>query len=724
MLLTHPYKHFSANKPWTARLLLTIFVLLILLASLRAIMPFALKSAAIFWFESNGVEATVGEIEIALFDGRFAMNDVATFGTRGKQLSLGRIAVIWQWKPLLDRKVVIPRIEIGGVKMDASVYANGEKNIGGIIIKSAAEDAAQAKVEETGAPWDIDVQNITITDVEVCLQQFTVGKTPDVDYCATLAAFDWQGDIQFKQSKQAEVGEAVPLFVGGALNLSKLAVKDNKLNLNLLKLGGLGLTPISMKTLQKIEIGEFALRDFSALQRKDATATHDAQIVSLDSLWIKPVLLSQMNNLKLGRIQLIGAQAFFRIDKQGKNDLAYWFPTKSEAAAANQAEKTARDTETKTPAEVNKKQSEELAIDSKPFRYAFDEFILNSDKHIIFVDDSLKESFAVDVHSVVVSFGKLDSSVPDSVSRLVLSLKVDKHGLLKIEADMTPLAKQPSIAGKGEIAGLDLRSFAPFTKQHIGHNVRSGQLDADLKLAVNKGIIDSNMKLALHHFELKALSKKEAKELDSEFGFPLNSSLSLLRDRDNTIRLEIPVAGDVDNPEFDPSDAIVKASSKAITTAVVQYYTPFGLVFAANKLFDLAKAMNFEPLMFEANQSVLSEVHHAQLDKLSTLLAERPGVHLTLCGVSNMQDKDVLLPASANQGEENDKKNVTTKSVDTNQAKPLSKEDLELLKKLAHARSANVKDYLVHTKKIKASRLVECAPEFEAEGISGVEISI
>jgi hypothetical protein len=42
--------------------------------------------------------------------------------------------------------------------------------------------------------------------------------------------------------------------------------------------------------------------------------------------------------------------------------------------------------------------------------------------------------------------------------------------------------------------------------------------------------------------------------------------------------LEIPVTGDLRNPDFDPTDATTKATSSAITTDVLNFYTPFRLV--------------------------------------------------------------------------------------------------------------------------------------------------
>lgn len=107
---------------------------------------------------------------------------------------------------------------------------------------------------------------------------------------------------------------------------------------------------------------------------------------------------------------------------------------------------------------------------------------------------------------------QFDTSKPDKSSRVLLDLVIDKHGSLQLDANVSQLSKRPNIQGTGQIAGLDLRMLAPLTKQHIGHNIKSGQLDVDLKLNVSRGIINSNIGLTLHHFVLQTLSKEEAEK--------------------------------------------------------------------------------------------------------------------------------------------------------------------------------------------------------------------
>ena len=196
---------------------------------------------------------------------------------------------------------------------------------------------------------------------------------------------------------------------------------------------------------------------------------------------------------------------------------------------------------------------------------------------------------------------------------------------------------------------------------------------------------------------------------------PLNQALALLRDKDDSIHLNIPITGDINKPDFDPMDAIIKATSKATTVALITFYTPYGLIYTGgNLLFDLATALNFDPITFTPGSSDLQQNNKQQLDKLAKLMTEKPGIHLTLCGISNQDDKDFLFPEFDKNKDSHD-----------NESKNLTKSQILSLKKLADQRQINAKNYLVNKKAIPAERLILCAPEYKKDNdISGVEISI
>jgi len=210
---------------------------------------------------------------------------------------------------------------------------------------------------------------------------------------------------------------------------------------------------------------------------------------------------------------------------------------------------------------------------------------------------------------------------------------------------------------------------------------------------------------------------------------PLNQTLVLLRDKDDSIHLDIPITGDVNNPSFNPMDAIVTATSKAATVTLITFYTPYGLIYAGGNLaFNLATALNFDPITFTPGSSELHDESKEQLDGLSKLMIEKPQVHLTLCGMTNRLDVYKLFPELKKQNEKQPEKAADPDDEEPEPALKiiLSAEQSSRLETLASQRQVNSKNYLVTEHEIQHDRLILCAPEHntDEEAIAGVEINI
>ena len=346
---------------------------------------------------------------------------------------------------------------------------------------------------------------------------------------------------------------------------------------------------------------------------------------------------------------------------------------------------------------------------ASPFHYQLGKFVYQTPESLQYIDSSLQPPLQVKLSEIELIVESIDSNQPQQPSNIRYSANIGEHGNIKLEGTATPLAAKPSFDVGGNLAGIDLRQLSSFTVEAIGHSIDSGQLDADLKLVAEESVLNSEIDLKLHHFELTAKSPDDEENVNSSFGFPLNASLSLLKDRDNRIQLNIPVTGDLENPEFNPNDAIQQAVSTAITAAIINYYTPFGLVTLADGLFSLATALDFDPVVFDAGSAAITASSQEGLDKIATLMDERPGVHITLCPFTNTADRVSLIPDTAE---------IAADELE------LSDEQGKLLSDLGESRSSAVKQYLAD-RQIDAARLVLCnSKHVEGEGLSGTKISI
>lgn len=551
------------------------------------------------------------------------------------------------------------------------------------------KEASKEKPVEESAAFKFTLNNLNISNSDLCY----LDNSSSLYYCLTIAALDWKGSLRY--NSDASKVDTLNLQAEGNLTLLQPNIRNHSINRDLLDFKKLALTKLKVSG-NSISIDKIKLNELTALQR---SKQNNDYTLSFDNLAIDNIKYDS-NKLTINTITLKGLSSAISKNKDGHWEYDKWL--------ANNNTKTAEDNND------TKKQ--------KPAVVSLNELNITTDKKIIFTDNSSQPAMKIGLSELAFDVKKIATDKPDTNSSFKFFAKTTRHGTIDIEGTAKPFAKKISFDATGKLKGFDLRAATPATKKSIGHIIQSGQLDADLKLLAVDGVLDSNIALTLYQFNIKAINKESAKKLDAKFGMPLNQTLVLLRDKDDSIHLDIPITGDVTNPNFNPMDAIIKATSKAATVTLITFYTPYGLIYAGGNLaFNLATALNFDPIEFTPGSTKISDNAKQQLDGLTKLLSEKPQVHLALCGVTNKQDTFALFPALKEKFA-----NKITKGEDNTTEIKLTDEQLLQLNQLARDRQINSKNYLVKQRGIEHDRLILCAPEHKNndDAIAGVKIEI
>jgi len=661
--------------------------LLILIAVLLTFLPIIANMAAVYWLRQQGVEASIEKISLDYNDGIISVLNARGENAEGGGFSLQRFHLELAWQPLLHKQVYIENIELNGLQLDSMQNAEGLQAVAGIRL-GAQQPPPAAVPADTGTAWQIKLGDISLRNIQACHRL----TDKDQHLCLRFDGFEWRGRLLFDANRPAEQR----LQVNGSLQVTALAVDDKKHQQSLLSAADIKLSDLALRSMDEVDINNIRLDDWQLLPGKNVLEAQ--QLVGFDSLQVNHVRYGH-RQLAIGELRLTGIAASIYRDKQGQLELI------SRLQSLQSVEQQ--------PAEQQVAQTEEASTAAPPMVVSIDTLQLDNSHDILFVDDSLPTPFKMSAQIKLLSIQHINTAKPAQPSQLKVDLVTDQHGSIQLQGSVQLLAEARSFDINGTIKGLDLRPVGSYIEGGLGHRIKSGQLNARLKLLADKGRLDSSMDLDLQQFQLKqqpARQKKDDQEkIDQEIGLPLDTALNLLRDRDNSIKLQIPVTGDVNSPDFDPSDAVRKATSTAITAAVINYYTPLGLVTAAQGLYNLATALRFEPVVFAPAGVELGDTQNRQLDKIFQLMNERPAVHVTLCGFSNRDDVAVVAPQKLPAAKDG--------------APELDSEMHSKLTTIANRRAERVRDYLVN-KGIAADRLILCEGEFSADGISGVEISI
>ncbi len=561
---------------------------------------------------------------------------------------------------------------------------------------TVSEEQKPGKQTSSASSFKLTLNNISIDDSDLCY----LDSDPSLYYCLTFAGLDWKGSVNYDTKPTA--ANEINLQVKGDLKLSRQNINNQTIDRDLVDFELMTLSKLEVSSINNISLEDLNIEKLTALQRskdkKDNTA-------SFENLAINDIKYT-LNKVDINTIKLSGLASMVSKNKNGGWEFDKWrMDNKSDNNSDSGTDKKTTKTE---PTEAKTQ-----AANDEAFIISLNKANITSDNKILFTDNSTEPAMEMGLQNLAFDMSHLYTAKPDSNSPFKLYAKTTRHSTINIEGTVKPFAEKISFDANGKLKGFDLRAATPATKKAIGHIIQSGQLDADLKLLAVNGELDSNIALSLYHFNIKASSKEDAAKLDKKFGMPLNQTLILLRNKDDSIHLDIPVTGDINNPNFEPMNEIIKATSKAATVTLITFFTPYGLIYAGgNVAFNLATALNFDPIDFPPGSPELLADGKEQLNGLTKLLTEKPHVHLTLCGVTNQQDVFALYPKLKEKGDSAEIK--------------LTKEQSLKLKKLATDRQVNSKNYLVNKSGIEHDRLILCAPEHSTDddAIAGVEINI
>lgn len=634
------------------------------------------------WFSDRGLESEIEDLSFDIYNGEVSL--VGLLARKGEipVFRLDEFRLGWSWSALFERQLMLESMLVSGLEFEVERKADGGFVLAAIDLAELSQGDPQqpAEASTSEAPrWSVALQRLEIENLKGCYRQ-----PPKIDYCNALGVLEWNGSLEFDLSRLNETG--LPLVANGDIRLANLSLRNNRLQRRMLGFDEFAITGLGIRDLELIEIEAASLQKLALLE--NAEDSEVAEITRFEKLELEKLRLDQLKRVEIANVRILNQQGRLTKRDDDQLDINEWlqdFDNDSESA------------------------DEKSAAGEKAFTYAIDKLVYETEHSLQYVDLSLSNTFVIDLNNILLVIENLDSADTAQSSRIEYQATYAKHGKLNLAGTGTPLDPTPTLDLAGNIEGLDLPEFSAFTANAIGHRIKSGQLDAALELKATDSVLNSKVDLRLDHLKLVEVSEKDREKIDNKLGFPLNTSLSLLKDRNEVIELSIPITGDFNSPEFDPTDAISKAASSAITAAVLNYYTPFGLVTLTEGLFSLATALRFDPVAFEPGNGDIEKGDHGGLDKIADLMRQRPGVSVTLCAYTNSEDRNLLLPNTAE---------IAADELE------LDEEQIAVLEKLGEARRDQVEDYLV-SKKIDPARLISCDTEHrEGTGLAGVEISI
>ena len=220
------------------------------------------------------------------------------------------------------------------------------------------------------------------------------------------------------------------------------------------------------------------------------------------------------------------------------------------------------------------------------------------------------------------------SSQPSTVA---LEGKVDEFGFVRVSGFITPLEVSKNTDMKVAFQNVEMPKLSAYTIPFAGREIASGKMDLDLGYKVTASELVGENKIVLRDLQLG-----DKVEHPGAMSLPLGLAVALLKDGDGKIDIDLPVRGNIDDPEFRYGSVVLKAFGRLIIKIAA---SPFALL--GNLLG--VEASELEYISFLPGRADLTPPELERAGKLAEALQLRPELVLELNGAIDRKTDGLAL---------------------------------------------------------------------------------
>jgi hypothetical protein len=259
-----------------------------------------------------------------------------------------------------------------------------------------------------------------------------------------------------------------------------------------------------------------------------------------------------------------------------------------------------------------------------------------------FVDQSTTPTFAEELSDVELTATPL-TSAPGRQTRFTATGNVGGGSF-----------KALGTAAMGERAQVevevDLRDYIvpranPFLDLYTGWIATRGSLTMHGTYSLNGTRLDTRQELTVRDLDVDPVDTRD--EVERRVGLPFGLLVSLLKDSRGTIRLTIPVTGDLSSRTFDYQEAMWGAVRALSLRLVALPFSKIGSLFVSDD--SKVEAVAITPVLFDPGTSTLASGMEAHIQKVAGFMRDSPAVTLELRPIFTQADADAIKAEDANE---------------------------------------------------------------------------
>ncbi len=599
---------------------------------------FELNDARVRWRDASGPQPVSGEIgalnaRLGAVDHRLAAPlEIAEAGWQmdfGTPLKVGSVGLKALRVDLAAQRVEIGELAVSGARIAAGLAADGSF---AWLTPPVLRGVAQGGKAPAARPWLAQVAKLKVDDLGLRFEDQSVQPAAVQEISGLSLQGERLGNLPNEKGRltlQATVNGEGKLAVGGEVQAVPLAAK---LQIDSSGIPVQGLQAYSGRYLNiRLQRGQFSNQGEAVVRvdggRLKAAYKGSATIGNLlavdpdnkaDFLKWKSLHFGgvdfRLDPLAIDVREIALADFYSRLilNKDGRLNLAD-IVRRNEAAPVAAADAAAAPVNPPPVAAATTP-----AAPPVPIRIA--KVTLNNGT-VNFSDYFVKPNYTVNV-------GKLNGRVSGLSSAAGTLADMELRGTyagsapVLISARLNPLAAQSFLDLKGEVKGVDMTGFSPYSGKYAGYLIDKGKLSLNVAYKLENRQLSADNRLFIDQFTFgERVDSPDATKL------PVNLALALLRNNRGEIDINLPISGSLDDPQFSVGGLVIKVIVNLFVKAVTSPFALIGSLFGGGE--------ELSTLAFAPGRTQFDAAAQKKLETLARALTERAALKLEIAGYAD-----------------------------------------------------------------------------------------
>ena len=555
------------------------------------------------------------QFKVNLFTGKASITKFQSWEENDKDLFLtfDTLSVRMNWLKLIKKEVCLNEIRL--ISHRVPILQNGNVFNFTDIIKHFTKE----EKDTTPSKWSVNLRNITIGNGNIVYQDLQKGSKLALRELALYIPGVYFGP------RNTDVGLHLKFEDGGELGVKLLYALENKsytLNVNINKFAIASLQPYIQEFLNIQSVnGELSAKlhlegntDHITEIIADGTVnlhdlkminTHQETMLAFDDLNVKVEELNLMEyNMLFDSIQLNGLKVNYTINNE--------YNTFSNLVKPRSAD----------PEAIQENNSVTDSSANKPLTLKVNAFNVNNGS-IAFSDASLHSPVNIPVTGINIISDNFDLN---NISKVMLKATIAKGGSLMAFWE-GKIDGWTSHNLRLNISNFDLTQISPYCEYYMAYPIEHGTFALSSTAKITNAQLDNQNALDINQCDIG----KKIPDIKPEYNIPLRAGIYVLEDRQENIKIDLPITGNVSSPEF----SLKKLILKAICNLIVKVATgPIDLLANAFGI----SADDFKDMSYHVYDMDLESAQYTQMNTMAEKLKEKEGLSLVVTHQYNLEE--------------------------------------------------------------------------------------